>query len=304
MIIDRLASKSLRLLGFGVAATLLVAACSGSAATPTAAPVATPAPAGGSVTLASTTTSLGTFLTDQAGVTLYYFAKDTSPNASVCSGQCASNWPALTVAAGQTATAGSGVTGTIGTFARSDGTTQVSYDTRPLYYFAADAKAPGAVKGQGVGGIWFVAAVDGTMPSAPPATPAAGSQAPAASAAASPAASTGATTYTIATATASGKTFLTGENGKSLYEFSKDSTNTTACTASGCTSNWPAFTLDPGEKAVAGLYVTGTVGTFTRSDNSATQVSYNGKPLYYFAGDAKAGDTNGSSIPNWGLATP
>ena len=40
---------------------------------------------------------------------------------------------------------------------RDDGREQVTYNGLPLYYFAND-KAPGDTKGQGVGGVWFVAA--------------------------------------------------------------------------------------------------------------------------------------------------
>ena len=59
-----------------------------------------------------------------------------------------------------TVNAGDGVTGTFGTVKRDDGTTQVTYAGAPIYYFAKDTKA-GDVTGQGVGGVWFVAAVAG-----------------------------------------------------------------------------------------------------------------------------------------------
>jgi hypothetical protein len=44
--------------------------------------------------------------------------------------------------------------------------------------------------------------------------------------------------------------------------------------------------------------VTGTLGTIARSDNGATQVTYNGKPLYFFSHDTAPGDTNGI-YPGW-----
>ena len=44
-----------------------------------------------------------------------------------------------------------------GVISRDDGREQVTYNGLPLYYFAND-KAPGDTKGQGVGGVWFVAA--------------------------------------------------------------------------------------------------------------------------------------------------
>ncbi len=53
--------------------------------------------------------------------------------------------------------AGDGVTGTFATTKRTDGAMQVTYNGVPLYYYAADKKA-GDVMGQGIGGVWFVAA--------------------------------------------------------------------------------------------------------------------------------------------------
>jgi len=99
--------------------------------------------------------TLGTYLTGVNGMTLYTFKKD-SANTSVCTDTCAGNWPPLTVAAGVTPTAGSGVTGAFTTFTRADGTLQVAYGGKPLYYFANDTSA-GDTNGQGIGGFWFVA---------------------------------------------------------------------------------------------------------------------------------------------------
>ena len=133
---------------------------------------------------------------------------------------------------------------------------------------------------------------------------AAASSAPSEAASAAPsAAAGGAYTLTIVTSATVGK-YLSGEDGKTLYEFSADSTpNKSACTGS-CATNWPPFVLDTGETAVAGAGVTGTIATFARDDGS-TQVSYNGKPLYYFANDKAAGDTNGQGIAGkWKVAAP
>jgi predicted lipoprotein with Yx(FWY)xxD motif len=133
---------------------------------------------------------------------------------------------------------------------------------------------------------------------------AAASSAPSEAASEAPsAAAGGAYTLTIVTSATVGK-YLSGEDGKTLYVFSPDSTpNKSTCTGS-CATNWPPFTLDPGETAVAGAGVTGTIATFARDDGS-TQVSYNGKPLYYFANDKAAGDTNGQGIAGkWKVAAP
>jgi len=103
----------------------------------------------------ATDAAVGSFLTGEDGKTLYVFKKD-SPGSSACTGQCSTNWPPFSLDSGETAKAGTGVTGTIATITRSDGSIQVTYNDAPLYYFAADRKA-GDVTGQGVGGVWFVA---------------------------------------------------------------------------------------------------------------------------------------------------
>jgi hypothetical protein len=61
--------------------------------------------------------------------------------------------------------AGAGVTGRLGTLTRPDGTTQVTYDGRPLYYWEGDTKA-GDVTGDGIDGF-CVATVGGAGAKAP-----------------------------------------------------------------------------------------------------------------------------------------
>jgi predicted lipoprotein with Yx(FWY)xxD motif len=97
---------------------------------------------------------LGAYFVDAKGMTLYLFKKD-SPNTTVCYGGCAQAWPPFTASGALTLP--DGVPGTLGTITRTDGTSQVTYNGTPLYYFAQD-KAPGDVKGQGLGGVWFVMA--------------------------------------------------------------------------------------------------------------------------------------------------
>jgi len=81
-------------------------------------------------------------------MTVYIFTKDTKDSGtSACTGNCITNWPALTVPEGATPTAGSGVTGTLATIKRpDDGTLQVTYNGLPLYFFIND-KAPGDSNG-------------------------------------------------------------------------------------------------------------------------------------------------------------
>jgi predicted lipoprotein with Yx(FWY)xxD motif len=122
-------------------------------------------------------------------------------------------------------------------------------------------------------------------------------------AAATPAAAGGAPVYEVRAASGSVGTYLTGEDGKTLYIFKKDSPSTSVC-AGACAASWPPFTLDPGESDKAGAGVTGSLTTFKRADGKI-QVAYKGAPVYYFAGDTKAGDTNGQGIGGaWFVAQP
>jgi predicted lipoprotein with Yx(FWY)xxD motif len=95
-------------------------------------------------------------LTDADGRALYLFTKDTG-STSTCVDDCAAKWPAL---AGP-ATAGDQVdAGKLGTTTRPEGTVQVTYAGKPLYYFAMD-KAAGDTNGQGVNDVWFLVNADG-----------------------------------------------------------------------------------------------------------------------------------------------
>jgi predicted lipoprotein with Yx(FWY)xxD motif/plastocyanin len=97
--------------------------------------------------------SLGTFLVDAKGMTLYLFLKDT-PNTSNCYDACAQNWPPLLTSGSPVA--GDGLDAAkLGTTARTDGTMQVTYNGWPLYYFAADKQA-GDTNGQDVKQVWYV----------------------------------------------------------------------------------------------------------------------------------------------------
>ena len=113
-------------------------------------------------TVTASTTDLGTFLIDVDGNTLYFFGKDTAPGQSACTGDCLTNWPPFTVPEGTAPVAGEGITGVLGAVPTGDGNAWVTYDGRPLYYFAGD-EAPGDTNGQGVGDIWYVALEDGTI---------------------------------------------------------------------------------------------------------------------------------------------
>jgi predicted lipoprotein with Yx(FWY)xxD motif len=147
------------------ALTIAAAACGGDDDEPSGtvapeAPATTAAQAQetGGTTVAVASGRLGDILVDADGRTLYAFTKDKGDQ-SACSGQCATNWPALT----GPATAGTGVQAALlSTSTQANGDTQVTYDGRPLYYFAGDAK-PGDTNGQGVGDVWFAVTGDGQL---------------------------------------------------------------------------------------------------------------------------------------------
>lgn len=163
----------------GLALVLAACSSSGSSTTPSAAAPSAAAPsaaapsaagsaaAGGEVyAVAVASGAAGSFLTGEDGKTLYIFTPD-SKDTSTCVDACAAKWPPFTISADDTLKGGTGVTGTLATFARPDGKLQVTINGLPLYYFAADTKA-GDTTGEGVGGKWFVATPDGALPSAAP----------------------------------------------------------------------------------------------------------------------------------------
>jgi predicted lipoprotein with Yx(FWY)xxD motif len=141
----------------------------------TESPAATEAPAteapatdaGVPVTGAATVnvSEVGTFgeaLVDGQGRSLYLFTNDTqNSGASSCTGDCLVKWPPLLTAGDPVA--GEGVDAAmLGTITLPDGTTQVTYNGWPLYYFADDTAA-GDTLGQGLGGVWFLVTPTGEM---------------------------------------------------------------------------------------------------------------------------------------------
>lgn len=114
---------------------------------------------------------------------------------------------------------------------------------------------------------------------------------------------TGAATVNVAEVGAFGQV-LVDSAGYSLYVFADDTQNsgTSSCTGD-CLVEWqPLLT---GGEPVAGEGVDAALlGMITR-DNGTAQVTYNGWPLYYYAGDAAPGDANGQGMGGvWFLLSP
>ena len=179
-----------RLAATGIGALLLLSACAkNNSTTPSSGGGGGSSSSGGSAQIDSSSVSgVGTVLVDSSGNTLYYLKSEMSGKIK-CTGTCASEWPPVLVPSGaSSATGGSSVTGTLGTIKRDDGTTQVTYNGIPLYYYVKDTKA-GDTAGQALNNVWFLAGPASTAASGAivggvgqPAAPAA--TAPAASSAA------------------------------------------------------------------------------------------------------------------------
>jgi predicted lipoprotein with Yx(FWY)xxD motif len=117
----------------------------------------------GGATVDVRSTSLGKILVDSQGRTLYLFKKDTGTK-STCSGACAAAWPPFTTSGKPKAESGVKAS-LLGTTARSDGSTEVTYNGHPLYYYAGD-QGPGDTTGQGLdqfGAEWYVLSPAGSQ---------------------------------------------------------------------------------------------------------------------------------------------
>jgi predicted lipoprotein with Yx(FWY)xxD motif len=93
-------------------------------------------------------------------------------------------------------------------------------------------------------------------------------------------------------------TYLVDPNGLALYTLSADPANGSTCVGQ-CVASWPPLMVALGGTVTAGSGVNGTVGTIARSDSS-TQVSHDGRALYFYGGAAAPGDTNGEGIVSFG----
>ena len=96
---------------------------------------------------------------------------------------------------------------------------------------------------------------------------------------------------TVAVASSKLGDILVDADGRTLYAFTKDQGDQSACSGE-CAANWPALT----GAATAGTGAEAALVSTSMQANGTDQVTYGGKPLYHFAGDAKPGDTNGQGV--------
>lgn len=95
---------------------------------------------GGDQVATSTSAGLGPILVDADGMTLY-FADEETAGSIKCTGECLGFWTPLTVSGSAAPQASGDLTQTLGTVARDDGKTQVTYNGHPLYTFKLDESA-------------------------------------------------------------------------------------------------------------------------------------------------------------------
>ena len=206
----------------------------------------------------------GEIITDDSGRVLYLWKRDEKDTAN-CNGGCALAWPPLLTA--DAPIAGSGLNSDrLGTVTRDDGSSQVTYNGWPLYYWFRDSE-PGDTLGQEVGRTWYVLS------------------------------SHGAAIHTVAPLNLAENdefgTILADRSGRTLYLFDPDDPGVSNCNGT-CALNWPPFLTGRDPVDIGGVD-TGLLGTTERADGY-TQVTYNGFPLYYWWNDVVPGDTNGQAV--------
>ena len=253
---------------FLVTAALLLAGCTQStpAVQPTILPTAVPTTMAPADSITVMDSSLGKILTGANGMTLYYFTADVpAAGTSACNNgaNCSTTWPPFSV---DTVVISPPLdAGDFASITRADGRKQTTYYGWPLYNFAKDTK-PGDVNGENVIKKWHVVKPDYSVWIA--STPTFGS-------------------------------FLTDQNGRTLYFFLKDTTGASTCTGA-CLTKWPAFTTDA--TVLPPVLQMSDFSTITRADG-VKQSAFMGKPLYYYSGDTGPGMTTGNGFINsWAVA--
>lgn len=228
---------------------------------------------------------LGPILVDEAGMTLYMFTKD-EPNKVNCAGDCLVKWPPLLTEGDPVA--GEGVDqDLLGTAPMEDGSTIVTYNDMPLYYWVSDMAA-GDATGQNVGGVWFVVNPQGDAVGAPAASSSSGAE------------MTG-TVVNMVEDPVLGP-ILVDEKGMTLYMFTKDEPNKVNC-AGDCLVAWPPL-LTEGEPVAGEGVDQALLGTAEMADGKLI-VTYNEMPLYYWQADTAAGMTTGQDVGGvWYVVNP
>jgi predicted lipoprotein with Yx(FWY)xxD motif len=228
--------------------------------------------------------TLGNYLADVDGNTLYYFSNDAAGE-NTCTGACATAWPIYFEANLTADMLGDGLSIDDFSSVSSASGQQTTYKGWPLYYYA-----PGGVRepanvttGEGVGDIWFVAKPDYTIMLTN-----------------SQLVGMDGKSYKGDYTEGTGNVlyFVDGE-GRTLYSFDFDKKNDNNYTNGDNAHDavWPIFAQTLA--SVPSILDKTLFGTIDVSGQK--QLTYKGWPLYYYGSDTERGDNKGVSVPTPGI---
>jgi predicted lipoprotein with Yx(FWY)xxD motif len=237
----------------------------------------------------ATSPTLGQYLVDKDGYTLYYYSDDYNGRNS-CSGGCAALWPYFYAGNLTQGMLGAGLSLADFDTIIVNGVNQTRYKTWPLYYYAPVVngvnvrEAAGQTTGDPVGNVWFVAKPDYSIMLVKAQLVGLDGN-------------NYTSTYTVGT----GKTvYFTDGKGLTLYTFAVDSANHNKYTTTDATHNaaWPIYETT---QVVVPSILDKTLFTNT-TILGKNQLTYNGWPLYYFGSDnGIRGNNKGVSVPHPGV---
>ncbi|WP_343695409.1 hypothetical protein [Flavobacterium sp.] len=246
------------------------------------------------VTLATSGT-LGSYLVDKEGRSLYFFSTDSKGQSS-CTGGCEAVWPPFYVDNLTAAKLGTGLTlSDFATITTPSSKKQLTYKGWPLYYYAPGTddgygntanklEEPGKTTGDGVGGIWFIAKPDYSIMIVR-----------------SQLVGHDGKNYKSDYTVGDGQTtYFTDAKGLTLYTFKSDNFKKNNFTKSDFSNNavWPIYETD--KIVVPSILDKSKFSVITVFGKS--QLVYNGWPLYYFGQDASVmGANKGISFPSPGI---
>ncbi len=213
--------------------------------------------------------------------TLYTFDVDTQLKSN-CNADCASVWPPFLADSRDVEI------GEFKKFSRDNGLMQWAYKGKPLYFYKGDTEK-GQTNGNGLNGSWHLINLDQTPKGAPVAI---------------------SSSVLGQTLKASGiVSYLTRQNGvntvlkgdktdSQLYVFDADIVGTSNCVSDNCINTWPPLLAEENSASSAPFSL------ITRPDG-LKQWALNDRPLYFFAGDATAGQQKGEAVNGvWWVARP
>ena len=245
----------------------------------------------------STSATLGSYLTDKSGRSLYFFSTDAKGQSS-CTGGCEALWPPFYVDNLTADKLGAGLTfSDFGTITTASSKKQLTDKGWPLYYYAPVSgtdpygnagtntiEKPGEITGDGFGGVWFIAKPDySIMIVRRQLVGHDGKKYK--------------SDYTVGDGLT---TYFTDAKGLTLYTFVNDNYKVNNFTAADFSNNaiWPIYETD--KIVVPSILDKSKFSVITVSGKS--QLVYNGWPLYYFGQDAKImGANKGISFPSPGV---